>query len=285
MTREPVTCGCGAVLKDSYPSAVAAHGETNKHKLWLALKYESPEPVEAKAARVGKARAAALTDDYTDDTKIPAQRNDETSSEYLRRLEFELGGSAYDAFVATDAGQALLDDVASSDKEARKAAAKAEVRAQILAAKERDREAVLQRQPGPVVIVAPPTNGKPTKAARAAGVKAPPKETPMHARRLNDARRTELPKRTYTIEGGKLVSPAVEGINRPLKIGTTPIDIGDGVKRYPLLHRNGDIAGHQADNYPWKCPVNGKRIRAASCPEHPEQKAPQGYRADDRLVK
>lgn len=259
MTREPVTCACGAVLKDSYPSAISAHGETKRHVAWVTAKYEPDQMPGDDGPDLLPQGAPA------------AQRNDESAGEYLRRLEYELG-KAYDAFVSTDAGQQLIEQAAVEDKEARKQAAKSEIREKILAAKERERQAILQRQAGPVVIVQPPTNGKPTKAARAAGVKAPPKEKPM-------------PKRTYTIEEGKLVPPAVDGINRPLKIGTTPIDIGDGVKRYPILHRNGDIAAHQADNYIWKCPVDGKRIRAATCPQHPDQKAPQGYRADDRIVK
>lgn len=268
MTREPVTCGCGAVLKDSYPSAIVAHGETKRHQAWLVDKY-------------GSLAGAPIVEP---EPKIPGQNEGELAGAYLARVEQMLGAGAYGAFIATDAGQALLGQAALDDKEARKAAAKAELREKILAAKERDRQAVLARAAGPVVIVKAPTNGKPTKAARAAGVTAPPKERPMRAPRVNDARRTELPKRTYTIEGGKLVPPTVDGVNRPLKIGTEPIEI-DGVKRYPLLHRNGDIAGHQTDNYPWRCPVDGKRIRAAACPQHPDQRAPKGYRADDRIVR
>lgn len=268
MTREPITCGCGAVLKDSYPSAIVAHGETKRHTAWVAALYGND--IETVADQIELA--------------VPVTRNEgETAAAFIERVE--ANGGQYASWVSSDEGQAVIAEAAADDKEARKAAAKAELREKILAAKERDRQAVLARAAGPVVIVRPPTNGKPTKAARAAGVKAPEKEKPVNARRLNDARRTELPKRTYTIEGGKLVPPSVDGINPPLKIGTEPIEL-DGVKRYPLLHRNGDIAGHQADNYPWRCPVCGKRTRAAST-EHDGvvYPAPQGYRADDRIVR
>lgn len=267
MTREPVTCGCGAVLKDSYPSAITAHGETKRHVAWVTAKY-APDEMPGE--------------DGPELLPVPVTRNEgETAAAFIERVE--ANGGQYASWVSSDEGQAVIAEAAADDKEARKATAKAELREKILAAKERDREAVLARQAGPVEIIQPPTNGKPTKAARAAGVKPAPEEKPMRARRLNDPRRTELPTRTYAIVDGKLV-PDTKPVNKPLKIGDTPIEL-DGVKRYPLLHRDGAIADHQGDNYPWLCPVDRKRTRAAACPDHPDQKAPQGYRADDRIVR
>lgn len=53
---------------------------------------------------------------------VPAQRNDETSTEYLGRVEYELG-PRYPEWIGTEAGQAVLAAVDLEDKAARKASA------------------------------------------------------------------------------------------------------------------------------------------------------------------
>lgn len=249
------TCGCGTVLKESYPAAINRHNSTKRHQDWLTARYaEKPADVTKWA---------------------PAQRNDETATEYVARLEFDLG-SSYNDFAASDEGQKVLAEAASEAAEARKAAAKAELKEKIQRAKERDAQASLQRQNGPVVIVKPPTNGKPTKAARAAGIK------PSLAENLTATQNGEL-----EVKAPKIAKTS--GGNKPLKLGD-PITVGDLTYR-AILHRDGSIAKHQTDNYIWKCPTCGRRLRDEQCvgpkggTAHEAVKAPAGYRVADRIVR
>jgi hypothetical protein len=110
------TCACGSVLSETYPAAINRHAETKKHQVWLALQYSD---ADALVAVIGANPIDALPEEST-----PAQRNDESSSEYLARLEVELGASEYTAFVGSDAGQAVLDDAQRSAKKARKESVK-----------------------------------------------------------------------------------------------------------------------------------------------------------------
>jgi hypothetical protein len=266
------TCGCGTVLKESYPAAINRHNDTKRHQEWLAAKY---------------ADETASTPDPAEVVKwAPAQQNDETASEYLSRLEFVLG-TTYDTFTATDEGQKVLAEAASEAAEARKAAAKAELKEKIQQAKERAAQASLQRQNGPVEIVQPPTNGKPTKAARAAGVK-PPKE-------FVEAVKSGSPEPILkALKGGKLEIAGTKivkasGGNKPLKLGD-PITVGNLTYR-AILHRDGSVAKHQTDNYIWKCPMCSRRLRDERCvgpkggTAHQSVNAPTGYRAADRIVR
>jgi hypothetical protein len=209
--------------------------------------------------------------------------------------------------VATDEGQAALAAAAKAADEARRLAKKEGEKSAAKAAAARKAEAEDARKPSPVEIVAPPTNGKPTKAARvptnpdgptfqpgvtmAAGIAALGGRlvTKVEIVPATPAAEKALAKSSSKPKAVAMTSPQAETKkgNRPLKLGTKPIEI-DGVKYLPILHRDGEIALHQTDHYIWKCAC-GRRLRSAQCVGTPEAahdpvSAPAGYRREDRIV-
>jgi hypothetical protein len=198
------------------------------------------------------------------------------------------------ADVATDEGQAALAAAAKAADEARRAAKKDTEKAKAQAAADRKAAADAARQPGPVEIVQPPVNGKPTKAARAAGVEIVP-ATPAAEKALakTSARKAAAEARTVTVERAKAAKPKA---SKPAS-GRTPgeLTLGapitiDGVTYRTIVNRDGTLAAHQTANYAWKCPTCGLRIRRPFCDgtaaaPHPAVNAPVNYMRADRIVK
>lgn len=196
--------------------------------------------------------------------------------------------------VATDEGQAALAAAAKAADEARRAAKKDTEKAKAQAAADRKAAADAARQPGPVEIVQPPVNGKPTKAARAAGVEIVP-ATPAAEKALakTSARKAAAEARTVTVERAKAAKPKA---SKPAS-GRTPgeLTLGapitiDGVTYRTIVNRDGTLAAHQTANYAWKCPTCGLRIRRPFCDgtaaaPHPASNAPVNYMRADRIVK
>lgn len=270
-----------------------------------------PETTKRNKARLAKQVVVAAT---PAEVKLIATRHpDETAGGYIERVERELG-SAYTVWLETDAGQVALKAAATEAAEARKASKQAENKAKAEAAAKRKREIEDASKSGPVEIVQPPTNGKPTKAARQAqwrDLAAKQKEvnralgvpTYEDGVRMDDA---GTPKAWY----GPAVAPkparlvvvkhdtsglpketrtkSVKGGNKPLLLGTEPIDV-DGVKQYPILHKDGvTLSESQTHNWAWVCPECKKRVRTATCSDakgRAHAKAPAGYRREDRIVK
>lgn len=220
------TCACGTYLKESYPAAIVRHGETKKHQAWLGTLFDE---VPLNVAR----------------------RDDEPAASYLKRLEDTMDAKEFTLYIASDAGQRLMGDVADEDKETRKTSRKAALH--------------IDEATGATVLTPTPTAAIPATYKRMTVEAVEGIGTPIGA----------------TVLTPKIIAEPGDGLNKPLKIGSGTIVVGD-LTLNPILHRDGSIAGHQTDNYIWRCPSCKQRVRAA---EHHDYKAPFGYRVSDRIVK
>jgi hypothetical protein len=219
-------------------------------------------------------------------------------------------------FIGTEEGQALMAAAAQADKDARKEAAKITRKATAAANAAKDAEAEAARQPGPVVIVKPPANGKPTAAARKAGVTAfdaaldaidaaSPGDAiiAMADAALAKPARKRPAKPTSVPEGAPVLAKAsrtdvaaaakltVEKqlaaiLARVLELRAAGKDHG---KHFPIYNRDGSLAAHQSSSYAWKCPTCQTRLRTLHCvgakaTAHKPVYAPAGFRVEDRIV-
>lgn len=211
------------------------------------------------------ARQAARSDFDSLPDAYPERQDGEPAAAFLARAEAELG-AGYTAWVGSDAGQAALEEAAREAKPTRQVQTRAEKRAAALEEAAAVRAAAdAARKPGAVEIVAPPTNGKPSRAARKAlGIAEEPKPAPAK----RSPRSSEAKPKPIT--------------NPPLNLRDEPIELEGGLYR-ALLRRDGSLSEHQDHNVIWRCASCGKRLRAAECKNgHKAVKAPAGYRFEDR---
>lgn len=186
------------------------------------------------------------------------------------------------AFIATEEGQALLQRAQDADKEARRVAKNAAEKARRDRIKQAKADGLV---PGPYGPEAPHYEGDrgPLSPSAAAKDPKPAKRAGIaHPRPTREAGRAQ--------ETATAKTPATKAVtNRPLTLGEV-IEM-KGVKYRSIRHRDGSIAEHQTDNYIWRCPTCLRRLRDASCvgpkdgAAHKAVKAPEGYRASDRIVK
>jgi hypothetical protein len=177
------------------------------------------------------------------------------------------------AFISTEEGQAALKAAAEADALARRETKKAEQKAKAEAAARRKAEIAASEAPGPVVIVHAPDNGKPTRAARRAGIQP-----------VEDAK----PKAVKVPNAAKRVPSTVAGLRLS---ETETIETKHGLMRV-IIGRDGKPvrASYNNDNWAWSCSSCKRRATNASCDgsaagqPHDPVTAPFGYRREDRLV-
>lgn len=200
------------------------------------------------------------------------------------------------AFIGTDEGQALLAAAQQADKEARRLAKNAAEKARrdrIKAASHPSQDPILEAEianrPKASTRRQPVVDETTELAAAVAAVVAQAARDGIETRTPVApivAKVAGKPARSTT-QAPKASDPKPV-TNRPLKLGE-PITIGD-TKYRAILHRDGSIAEHQTDNYIYRCPICKRRLRDVQCvgpkggPAHKAVKAPEGYRASDRIV-